>query len=77
MNFRFLIAQLVGKSAEWFLRSVVHRGTNKPGELILKLCPDALARYQMPPLVICVTGTNGMEGFTRREQGLSTEDRAQ
>ena len=59
MNFRFLIAQLVGKSAEWFLRSVVHRGTNKPGELILKLCPDALARYQMPPLVICVTGTNG------------------
>ena len=40
MNFRFLIAQLVGKSAEWILRSVVHRGTNKPGELILKLVND-------------------------------------
>lgn len=59
MSLRFFAAQLAGKALEWFLRSVIHRGTNKPGEIALRLCPDALARYQMPPLVICVTGTNG------------------
>lgn len=59
MSLRFFIAQLVGKSLEWVLRSIVHRGTNKPGEIVCRICPDALSRYQMPPLVICVTGTNG------------------
>lgn len=59
MNLRFFAAQLAGKALEWFLRSVIHRGTNKPGEIALRLCPDALSRYQLPDLVICVTGTNG------------------
>lgn len=59
MSLRFLIAQTAGKTLEWFLRSVMHRGTNKPGEIALRICPDALSRYVMPPLVICVTGTNG------------------
>lgn len=56
---RFFLAMLVGKCSEWFLRVFVGRGTNTPGILMQKLCPDALGRFQMPPLVICVTGTNG------------------
>ena len=56
---RFFLALLAGKLLEWFLRVVVGRGTNKPGDIMLKLCPDALGRFRLPPLVICVTGTNG------------------
>ena len=56
---RFFLALVAGKILEWFLRVVVGRGTNKPGDIMLKICPDALARFHLPPLVICVTGTNG------------------
>ena len=56
---RFVFALLVGKLAEWALRVLAGRGSNTPGVIMLKLCPDALARFQMPPTVICVTGTNG------------------
>ena len=56
---RFTFALLIGKLAGWLLRVFAGRGTNKPGELMLRICPDALGRFQLPPLVICVTGTNG------------------
>ncbi len=56
---RFGFALLIGKLAEWALRVLAGRGSNTPGIMMLKLCPDALARFQMPPTVICVTGTNG------------------
>lgn len=56
---RFALALIIGKTAEWALRVFTGRGTNTPGELVLKLCPNALAQFKMPKLVICVTGTNG------------------
>ncbi len=56
---RFTAALIFGKLLEWGLRVFTGRGTNKPGVLMLKLCPDALAHFRMPPMVICVTGTNG------------------
>lgn len=56
---RFIFALLAGKLAEWMLRVLTGRGSNTPGVIMLKICPDALARFQMPPTVICVTGTNG------------------
>ena len=56
---RILLAMLVGKFSAWFLRVFVGRGTNTPGILMQKICPDILGYFKMPPLVICVTGTNG------------------
>ena len=56
---RFGFALFIGKLAEWVLRVVAGRGSNTPGIIIMKLCPDALARFVMPLTVICVTGTNG------------------
>ncbi len=58
-SFRFFLAMLIGKCSEWFLRVFTGRGTNTPGIIMQKICPDALARFHMPELVICVTGTNG------------------
>ncbi len=56
---RFLLAMIVGKVLEWGLRVFTGRGTNTPGIIMQKICPDILGRFTMPKLVICVTGTNG------------------
>ncbi len=58
----FFAALLIGKTAAFLLRKLTGRGTNTPGVLMQKLCPDALARFVLPKLVICVTGTNGKTG---------------
>ena len=59
---RFLIALIVGKVSILLLDKIFKRGTNLPGEIMLKICPDALARFTMPETVVCVTGTNGKTG---------------
>lgn len=59
---RFLIAVVVGKLSAFLLTKIFKRGTNTPGIIMLKICPDALARFTMPDTVICVTGTNGKTG---------------
>ncbi len=44
------------------LRSVgklIGKGSSKPGQVALKLCPDILSRVQLPPYIIAVTGSNG------------------
>ncbi len=55
---RFLVAVIAAKAAQFVLR-IIGRGSNTPGIIALKICPDALARFVMPKTVICVTGTNG------------------
>ncbi len=59
---RFLIAIIVGKASAFLLDKIFKRGTNTPGIIMLKICPDALARFVMPETTICVTGTNGKTG---------------
>lgn len=59
---RFLIAVIVGKVSAFLLDKIFKRGTNTPGIIMLKICPDALARFVMPETTICVTGTNGKTG---------------
>lgn len=59
---RFLLAVLAGKLSAFLLRHLTGRGTNTPGVIMQKLCPDALKRFTLPKLVICVTGTNGKTG---------------
>lgn len=56
---RFLAAVIIGKISAFLLDKLFKRGTNTPGVIMLKLCPDALARFKMPPVTVCVTGTNG------------------
>lgn len=59
---RFLIAVIVGKISVFLLDKIFKRGTNLPGEIMIKICPDVLARFVMPKTTICVTGTNGKTG---------------
>lgn len=59
---RFLIAVIVGKVSAFLLDKIFKRGTNTPGIIMLKICPDALARFTMPETTVCVTGTNGKTG---------------
>lgn len=58
---RFFIAVIVGKISAFLLDKIFKRGTNTPGIIMLKICPDALARFTLPT-TICVTGTNGKTG---------------
>lgn len=59
---RFLIALIVGKVSILLLDKIFKRGTNLPGEIMLKICPGALSRFTMPKTTVCVTGTNGKTG---------------
>lgn len=56
---RFLIAVVIGKISAVLLQKLFKRGTNTPGIIMLKICPDSLSYFQMPETTICVTGTNG------------------
>ena len=53
-----LIAILVCKLTALLL-GLCGRGSSKPGQLALKLCPDILKRLTLPKTVIAVTGSNG------------------
>lgn len=55
---RKLLAILLCKLGRWAGR-LIGRGSSLPGKLALKVCPDILARVQMPPHIIAVTGSNG------------------
>ena len=39
--------------------SLVGKGSSLPGKYALKICPDILARVQLPSRIIAVTGSNG------------------
>lgn len=58
---RFLISIIIGKIV-YLIGKPFGKSTNLPGIIMLKICPDALARFKMPEKVICVTGTNGKTG---------------
>ena len=42
-----------------FIGKLVGKGSSLPGQYALKICPDILARVQLPPCIIAVTGSNG------------------
>ena len=42
-----------------FAGKLIGKGSSKPGQVALKLCPDILSRVQLPPYIIAVTGSNG------------------
>ncbi len=56
---RFLFALWAAKLSRPVLKLTRHNGTNFPGELAVRLCPDFLRHVGKPKHVIAVTGTNG------------------
>lgn len=58
---RFLISVIIGKLV-YAIGKPFGKSTNLPGIIMLKICPDALARFKMPEKTVCVTGTNGKTG---------------
>ena len=42
-----------------FVGGLIGKGSSKPGQVALKLCPDILSRVQLPGRIIAVTGSNG------------------
>ncbi len=56
---RYLIALWAAKLSVIALKITRHNGTNFPGVVALKICPDFLKYVQKPETIIGVTGTNG------------------
>lgn len=61
---RYAAAFIVAKLAILALRVTGHKGTQLPGRLALKICPDFLAQVNKPRQIIAVTGTNGKTTLT-------------
>ncbi|MGM9521711.1 MAG: MurT ligase domain-containing protein [Oscillospiraceae bacterium] len=59
MKLRFFAALWAAKLSRPLLKITKHNGTNFPGELALKICPDFLKYIGKPKKIIAVTGTNG------------------
>ena len=56
---RFIAAFLLAKLSGPALKLTGHQGTNFPGKLALRICPDFLRYVRKPRRIIAVTGTNG------------------
>lgn len=56
---RFLFALWMAKLSVPALKITRHEGTDFPGSLACKLCPDFLGRIGRPASIVAVTGTNG------------------
>ncbi|MCQ2547550.1 MAG: MurT ligase domain-containing protein [Clostridia bacterium] len=56
---KFLVAHWAAKASVVALKITKHNGTNFPGELAIKICPDFLKYIDKPETIIGVTGTNG------------------
>ncbi|MBQ9348191.1 MAG: DUF1727 domain-containing protein [Oscillibacter sp.] len=55
---RKLLAILACKAGR-FLGKLIGKGSSLPGKLALRICPDILARLELPPVILAVTGSNG------------------
>lgn len=61
---RFYIALWVAKCSVLALKITKHNGTNFPGIVALKICPDFLRYVKKPSMIIGITGTNGKTTIT-------------
>ena len=58
-KFKYYIALFTAKLSIPALRITGHKGTDFPGSVALKICPEFLKYIEKPKQVIGVTGTNG------------------
>ena len=56
---RYYVALWAAKLSIIALKITRHNGTNFPGVLALRICPDFLKYVGKPQKIIAVTGTNG------------------
>ena len=56
---RFLFALWMAKLSIPALKITHHDGTDFPGSLACRLCPDFLRYVGKPPTIVAITGTNG------------------
>ena len=56
---RFLLALWIGKLSIPALKITRHNGTDFPGALAIRICPDFLRYVDKPKTIVAVTGTNG------------------
>lgn len=74
---RFLLALWMARLSIPALKITRHNGTDFPGTLALKLCPDFLKYIGKPKRIVAVTGTNGkttvanMLGDVLTSQGMT------
>lgn len=61
---KYYIALWAAKLSLVALKITKHNGTNFPGIVALKICPDFLTRVAKPKTIIGVTGTNGKTTVT-------------
>ena len=59
MGLRFIAALWLAKLSIPALKITGHNGTEFPGSLAIKICPDFRERIGKPETIIAVTGTNG------------------
>lgn len=55
---RVFITVLICKLLK-FAGGLLGKGSSKPGQIALRLCPDILSRIRLPERIIAVTGSNG------------------
>ena len=65
MQLRTGMAVAACKLARFGLRLLGRGGTDFPGRIALKLCPDLLGRLAKDVTVVIVTGTNGKTTTSR------------
>ena len=70
---RFLFALWMAKLSILALKITHHNGTDFPGFLALKLCPDFLRYVGKPKTIIAVTGTNGKTTVSNLLSDLLTD----
>lgn len=64
MKFRFYLALYLGKLSIPVLKITKHNGTDFPGFLALKICPDFIKYVDRPKKIVAVTGTDGKTTVT-------------
>ena len=70
---RFLVALWAAKLSIPALKLTHHNGTDFPGSLAIKLCPDFLRYVGKPQTIIAVTGTNGKTTVSNLLSDLLTD----
>ena len=58
-NLKFYLALWAARLSIIALKVTGHRGTDYPGRVVMKICPDFLRRAGGPGKILGVTGTNG------------------
>ena len=62
---RIFLAVIACKFTRWLIRLLGRGGTDLPGRVALKLCPDLLRELAKTVTVVIVTGTNGKTTTSR------------